>query len=151
MGGSNCWVPGCGLSRDTKNVYFWKLPCTSHPDDIKWRKSMEDMIRRHRVVDKLLSDRLASGKVFTCERHFKDEDFEYTATGRKKVKLYTMPSLNLPKKSHEMLVNDCIDATDPLLYEYNSCQNPSHRKRTSKFQLLFCYRLIQRQDHCYYC
>ena len=88
MGGSNCWVPGCGLSRDTKNVYFWKLPCTPHPDDIKWRKSMEDMIRRYRVVDKLLSDRLASGKVFTCERHFKDEDFEYTATGRKKVKLH---------------------------------------------------------------
>ena len=104
MGGCNCWVPGCGLSRDTPNTYFWKLPCTRHPDDVRWRKSMEDMIRRYRVVDKSLSDRLASGKIFTCEHHFKEEDFEYTPRGQKKVKLYRMPSLNFPTKSHEKLV-----------------------------------------------
>ena len=102
MGGSNCWVPECGLSRDTRGVYFWKLPCTRHPEDVKWRKDVEDMIKRYRVVDKSLSDRLASGKIFTCEHHYKDDDFEYTASGRKKLKLYRMPSLNLPKKSHEI-------------------------------------------------
>ena len=101
MGGENCWVPGCGSSRNTPNMYFWKIPCTSHPEDVKWRKNIEAIVCKYRVVDQSLLDRLEKGKIFTCEKHFKDEDFEYTPSGRKKVKLYILPTVNLPAKTHE--------------------------------------------------
>ena len=37
----------------------------------------------------------------TCERHSRPEDFEFTLTGKKKIKLYVTPTLNLPVKLHE--------------------------------------------------
>ena len=49
----------------------------------------------------MLRERINKGNIYTCQKHYKVEDFEFTPTGRKKVKLYVMPSLNLLTKSHE--------------------------------------------------
>ena len=98
--GENCWVPGCGSSRKIKGLYFHKLPCTTRKEDVEWRKKMEAMIKKYREVDKVLRERINKGNIYTCEKHYKVEDFEFTPTGRKKVKLYVVPSLN-PTKSHE--------------------------------------------------
>ena len=40
-------------------------------------------ITRPKVDPRNLKQRLAEGKIFTCERHFRPEDFEYIKTGRK--------------------------------------------------------------------
>ena len=40
-------------------------------------------------------------KMYLCERHFKGEDIECTATGIKVLKLQALPSLNFPEKSLE--------------------------------------------------
>ena len=102
--GENCWVPGCGMNRKTKGLYFHKFPITKHPGDIQWRENLDKLVRKYRdpkVDPRNLEKRLADGKIFTCERHYRPEDFEFTPTGKKKVKLYVMPTLNLPVKSHE--------------------------------------------------
>ena len=102
--GENCWVPQCGMNRKTKGLYFHKFPITKHPGDIQWREDLNNLVRKYRdpkVDPRNLEQRLAEGKIFTCERHFRPEDFEYTKTGRKKLKLYIIPTLNLPTKSHE--------------------------------------------------
>ena len=59
------------------------------------------MIKMYREVDKVLRERINKGNIYTCEKHYKIEDFEFIPTSRKKVKLYVMPPLNLPTKSHE--------------------------------------------------
>ena len=100
--GDNCWVPLCGMNRKTKGIYMHKFPITKHPEDIKWRENLTNMVMKYRdprIDPRNLAERLKSGKIFTCERHFRPEDFEYTKTGMKKLKLYVMPSLKLPAKS----------------------------------------------------
>ena len=103
--GDNCWVPECGMNRKTKGIYLHKFPITKHPEDIKWRENLNNMVRHYRdpkVDPRKLAERIESGKLFTCERHFRfPEDFDFTPTGKKKLKLYVMPTLNLPVKSHE--------------------------------------------------
>ena len=102
--GDNCGVPLCGSNRKMKGMYFHKFPITKHPEDIKWRENLTNMVIKYRdprADPHNLGERLKSGKIFTCERHFRPDDFEFTKTGMKKLKLYVMPSLNLPVKSHE--------------------------------------------------
>ena len=104
--GENCWVPGCGMNRKTKGVYFHKFPITKHPGDIQWRENLNNLVRKYRdpkVDPSNLEQRLLVGKLFTCERHYHADDFEYTKTGMKKLKLYVMQTLNFPVKSHETL------------------------------------------------
>ena len=56
--GENCWIPGCGSSRNRKGLYFHKLPCTTREEDVEWRKKMEAMIKKYREVDKVLRERI---------------------------------------------------------------------------------------------
>ena len=137
MGGENCWIPGCSTSRRTKGIYFHKLPC--HPADIEWRKKLENMIRKFRVMDDKLTKRIENGEIYTCYKHFKDSDFYLTPSGKKKLDINVMPTLNLPVKSHEtekalerpILIREHLPATSETkkacylnINEFNKrCQN----------------------------
>ena len=89
--GENCWVPGCGASRRKKGIYFHKLPCMSV--DVEWRKQIEGVIKKYREIDDVLAARMRKGEIYTCERHFKSEDFYTTPSGRKKLDINILPTL----------------------------------------------------------
>ena len=97
--GENCWVTGCGSSRRKKGIYFHKLPCT--PVDVEWQKQIESVIKTYREIDDALAARMRRGEIYTCERHFKSEDFYITPSGRKRLDINILPTLNLPVKSSE--------------------------------------------------
>ena len=82
--GDNCWVPECGSSRRIEGLYLFKMPCTPRTEGVEWRNSLIAVIKKHRVVDTKLKERIATGKIFTCEKHFKPDEVEFTPTGRKK-------------------------------------------------------------------
>ena len=97
-----CVFPGCpvysGLPQ-YKGVSLFKLP--SKAIDRDWKKQLVDLIKKYRVVDKCLQSRIDESKVWICSLHFTESDFEYTRTGLRKLKLFALPTENLPKKSFE--------------------------------------------------
>ena len=72
--GENYWVPGCGSSRRVKGLYVHKLSCTQREEDVEWRKELECIIKKYRVVDNVLHERINEGNIYTCEKHYKPED-----------------------------------------------------------------------------
>uniref|UniRef100_A0A7M5WQG4 THAP-type domain-containing protein n=1 Tax=Clytia hemisphaerica TaxID=252671 RepID=A0A7M5WQG4_9CNID len=100
--GTCCVFPGCpvysGLPQ-YKGVSLFKLP--SKAIDRDWKKQLVDIIKKYRVVDKCLQSRIDESKVWLCSLHFTESDFEYTRTGLRKLKLFALPTENLPKKSFE--------------------------------------------------
>ena len=64
--GENCWVPGCGMNRKAKGLYFHKFPITKHPGDIQWWENLDKLVRKYRdpkVDPRNLEKRLADGHV----------------------------------------------------------------------------------------
>lgn len=76
MPGDNCCVFGCGSSRKTKGIGIWKLPLAKDEEHRKWREAWLGEITKSRVIDQNFKDQIKMDKVFTCEKHFKDEDID---------------------------------------------------------------------------
>ena len=64
---------------------------------------MLDVLSKYRVMDSQCKKAAmeCSKNMCMCERHFREEDVEYTATGIKVLKLQALPTLNFPEKSLE--------------------------------------------------
>ena len=51
-----------------------------HDFHVKWRNNIAAVLGRYRVMDKAVRERILTGKIYICERHFKTEDIEFTST-----------------------------------------------------------------------
>lgn len=104
MPGDNCSVFGCGTWRRTKGIGIWKLPSARNAKYKKWREEWLSEITKTRVIDKDFQKQIDNDKVFTCEKHFKLEDIEIFHSEKmvkKKPKIGALPTLNMPKRSHD--------------------------------------------------
>ena len=80
MPGGHSWVfPGCTTSQSKKykDINLFKLPARAC--DSEWKKKLVDVIKKYRVVDRDLNERIASSKVYICEHHFIPSDIEFTS------------------------------------------------------------------------
>lgn len=71
MPGENCAVVGCGTCRRTKGVGIFKVP-----KEEPWRGEFLNQITKSRVVDSAFSEMIKRDRVYVCEKHFREEDFE---------------------------------------------------------------------------
>ena len=76
MPGSNCCIPGCGSSRRTKDMGFFKLPDVKKQHFADWRKKWLDEILKVRELDKDLKAQLEADTVHTCEKHYYPHEWE---------------------------------------------------------------------------
>ena len=74
MTGDNCAIVDCGANRRTKGIGIFKLPSLKlHPI---WRKDWLNEITKNQVIDAKFKEKIKNDTVFTCERHFEDDDLE---------------------------------------------------------------------------
>ena len=98
-GGNNCCIPGC-FSTSGKGISVFK-PTNLQGEFYKnWNEEIYKVLLRFRNDANFLKLR-EKRKVYVCEKHYKLDDIERTKTGKKSVKLWAIPTLNLPQKSHE--------------------------------------------------
>ena len=76
MPGDNCAVMGCGTSRRTKGIGIFKLPAPKNEEYKVWRSQWLNDLTKTRVIDKNFRAQIDNDRVFTCEKHFKEEDIE---------------------------------------------------------------------------
>ena len=62
------------LTEERKALEFLKLP--SEKLYKEWRKSWLNEITKSRVVDQSLKNQIQKDKVYTCEKHFDQNDIE---------------------------------------------------------------------------
>ena len=81
MPGGNCAFPKCTVSRtqNHQGTGIFKIPMRNNEFYTNWRKEIVGVLARYRVMDKTLRERVQEGKISICERHFKQEDIEYTS------------------------------------------------------------------------
>ena len=81
MPGANCAFPDCGVTRREKfaSLAIFQVPNRTGDFYTKWRKDILDVLLKYRGVDSILRERLKSGKVYVCERHFQPEDIVLTS------------------------------------------------------------------------
>ena len=101
-GGNICCIPECNTtSRKDKGVGLFK-PTNLTGDYYKnWNNQIYSVILKYRVDDKKFKELREKRKIYVCEKHYTKDDIEFTKTGKKTVKLGSLPTLNLPLKSHE--------------------------------------------------
>ena len=74
MPGDNCAIYGCGTNRRTKGIGIFKLPSEKlYPE---WRKRWLNQITKSRVIDDGFKRQLQNDRIYTCEKHFKNNDLE---------------------------------------------------------------------------
>ena len=102
---SNCAFPGCSVQRKEKfqGTTIFTVPKRKDEFYTKWRKDLINIISRYRVLDCSTKQKLINcdETICICEKHFAPEDIEYTKSGRKALKLLSLPTINLPTKSQE--------------------------------------------------
>ena len=76
MPGVNCAVIGCGSCRRTKGIGIFKLPSSKDDKHKRWRDEWLGELKKTREVDKDFRRQINEDKVYTCEKHFKDEEIE---------------------------------------------------------------------------
>ena len=72
--GDNCAVVNCGTNRQTKGIGVLKLP--SKKLHRGWRREWLNEITKTRTVDAHFKNKVETDTVYTCERHFAEEDVE---------------------------------------------------------------------------
>ena len=103
QGGNIRCITGCHTtSRRHKGIGMFKPTNIKNEYHTEWRRKIDQIILRTRTPDKKYRELVEKKKIYICEKHYKEEDIEFTKTGLKKVKLGHLPSLNLPVKSYEV-------------------------------------------------
>ena len=74
MPGKNCSIVGCGSCRRSKGIGIFKLP--SAETNEKWREEWLGEIKKTRVMDANFRQLIGKDHVYTCEKHFREEDIE---------------------------------------------------------------------------
>jgi hypothetical protein len=76
MPGDNCAVIGCGTCWRTKGISIFKLPAPKNKEYTAWRSQWLKELTKTSVIDKNFRVQIDNSKVFTCEKHFKEEYIE---------------------------------------------------------------------------
>ena len=81
MPGKNCAFPQCSVSQAPKfgGLKLFQIPTRKNEFYSIWRKKLVESISKFRAVDGAFRERVLVGKVYICERHFSEEDFEFTS------------------------------------------------------------------------
>ena len=75
MTGANCAFPGCHVTRTKKYKGIRKDEFYS-----EWRKSILNVLRKYRSFKQTdLDERVSKGDIYICERHYVEDDFEFTS------------------------------------------------------------------------
>lgn len=74
MPGENCSVVGCGSCRSTKGLGIFKLP--SEKSNKEWRERWLGELKKTRTLDSHFRSLIEKDHVYTCEKHFREEDIE---------------------------------------------------------------------------
>ena len=74
MPGDNCCIVGCGSCRRHKGIGIFKVP--TEAADKEWRDKWLGEIKKTRTVDKKFQEQIDGDNVYTCEKHFKEEDIK---------------------------------------------------------------------------
>ena len=72
MPGDNCCVVGCSSNRREKGLGIFKLP--SKIKHKEWREKWKNELTKTRVLDKNFKEQLENDRVYTCEKHFREEE-----------------------------------------------------------------------------
>ena len=73
MPGNNCSIYGCNSSGRHKGISVFKIPSGNDSKVIKWRAELVNIVTKYRVVDELLRERIASNRIYICEKHFSQD------------------------------------------------------------------------------
>ena len=83
MPGRNCAFPQCTSSETEKHAgvkYFQITTRKSEYYDYNgWRERITNILSRYRVIGRVEKERIAKGKVYICDRHYAEEDIEYSS------------------------------------------------------------------------
>ena len=76
---TNCSVWGCqvSLAEKYKGVSLFKVPSGNDTLSKNWRDKIISIITKDRVIDKDLRERINKGKLWVCQKHFKDEQINF--------------------------------------------------------------------------
>ena len=82
MPGANCAFPECTVSRTAKyqGIGIFQIPMRDDDFYVSWRNNIVAVLGQYKVMDKAVRERVLTGKIYICERHFKTEDIEFTST-----------------------------------------------------------------------
>ena len=82
MPGPNCAFSECIVSRTAKyqGIGIFQIPMRDNDFHVSWRNNIAKVLRRYRVMDKAVRERILTGNIYICERHFKTGDMEFTST-----------------------------------------------------------------------
>ncbi|XP_065068883.1 uncharacterized protein LOC135694124 [Rhopilema esculentum] len=101
MPGANCSIYGCGSNRRHKGLSIFKVPGSNVKEHEDWRAKLLGKILKDREIDEPLKQRIESGSIYICEKHFTEDCIEtYDSTSRKTLKPGSIPTLQMPIKSH---------------------------------------------------
>ena len=73
MPGANCSVFGCSSSRRKADVAIFKVPAGNDEYSSNWRKKLESVITKDRVIDQSLKKQLENRTLHICEKHFSED------------------------------------------------------------------------------
>ena len=76
MLGVNCAVIRCGSCSRTEGIGIFKLSSAKDDKHKRWRDEWVGELKKTREVDKDFRRQINEDKVYTCEKHFKDELIE---------------------------------------------------------------------------
>ena len=81
MPGANCVFPNCGTNRRKKydGIGIFRISQRKSPFYSAWREKVITIIKKYRVVDKSLKRQIDSWNISICERHYKQDDIEFTS------------------------------------------------------------------------
>ena len=82
MLGANYAFPECTSSRTAKyhGIGIFQIPMRDDDFHFNWRNNIVPVLGRYRVMGKAVRERILTGKIYICERHFKTGDIEFTNT-----------------------------------------------------------------------
>ena len=82
MPGANCVFPNCGTNRPKKydGVGIFRISQRKSPLYSAWREeAIITIIKKYRVVDENLKRQIEAWNISICERHYEQDDIEFTS------------------------------------------------------------------------
>ena len=59
---------------------IFQIPMRDDDFHVSRRNNIVAVLGQYKVMDKAVRERVLTGKIYICERHFKTEDIEFTST-----------------------------------------------------------------------
>ena len=96
----NCSIYVCPVScrAKFKGIAIFKVPSGSDEFNSRWRDKLVAVITRNRERNSALNQQIKSTKVFICQRHFREDQYQRHES-RVTLNPGEVPTLNLPVKS----------------------------------------------------